>query len=962
MDNFQASRQAADAASLGVRTWHDIFQQVLQNSEEETRRRAFAQQLQEQETQRRPRTQQDCEQQRRRRALRQQAPEQEGQRRPQTQQNREAESLSGRDLQQDCEGESSSGRHLQQDCEEEGQGRKRTQQDCNEGGPTTTRGEQRPKRRRTKQVEDLGMQSLHEALTYLKADFTEKETLSRNNNWCKPIPHDRKVSTVQQFYKTFHDSKTMPLSTCAICYCKFAELELKPVRWEEWRDIVRPPQRPSQFDCPMCFHPEKEVSACQRCIKGKDNEGLTPAARMHAAILCEHRFPDELKDLSPVEEKLIALNSCYGFFTKYHRPDGKRQTATYPKHLKGNITVFPNNVQDLATRVLPHPLLKVMEEIHVSWEGTQKPERKDLSHLLSVRRDVVETALKWLKLNNPLYAEVEIDVAEMDTWGRPQSGVPDQIYSRLTRDEPSAFEKTRTAQIVPQTDRGLEDEAPVDIEELLANLNSQQDLDTDNSELDNDRDFSSHDDDMENGQEVASYDDDRENSQHARFREIQAASRQNADLHDNQTETDGNTASHDKAMGLEKSQTADGNALLVQEISASGMFPLDKPPGANKADQLGYLYEAINTDSSSTSMPTDTGATSVEVRDTHPSEPYIMVSRAANFADSMDAQFFPKTFPTLFPFGRGGPRRTEEDISEAMDLPRDEVLGGTDSPVRNRTPSRNIGLRNWAGLLLGRHGGRFARHPFFSFHIFNMDLKAKNRRVSMMSVTKKDFSTVERIIRSLDERTLETAKRELEDNGKTTNPDVNILLKSLSYFGGNHPMSKEHRMRSRRKIRSLIISLGRPFIWFTLNPNDITNPVKLRLAAYRLHESEQAEEVLRELTSSYLRLRLAILDPLSSLLFFHREISMFFKYYVRVGQDSIFGRVSNYFANVETNERGALHLHGLLWLHGNIEPSSSPEDEDRPRQQSDPEQLVQYIDSVFTEVLSPILFCSKALR
>ena len=33
---------------------------------------------------------------------------------------------------------------------------------------------------------------------------------------------------------------------------------------------------------------------------------------------------------------------------------------------------------------------------------------------------------------------------------------------------------------------------------------------------------------------------------------------------------------------------------------------------------------------------------------------------------------------------------------------------------------------------------------------------------------------------------------------------------------------------------------------------------------------------------------------------------MFFEHYVKTGEDSIFGRISQYFGAVETNERGAL--------------------------------------------------------
>ncbi len=67
--------------------------------------------------------------------------------------------------------------------------------------------------------------------------------------------------------------------------------------------------------------------------------------------------------------------------------------------------------------------VKVMDEIHVSWQGLEKPTPKDLSVLLSVRRRVVERALVWLKRNNPLYAGIHIDTAEMDSWSAPIQGI-----------------------------------------------------------------------------------------------------------------------------------------------------------------------------------------------------------------------------------------------------------------------------------------------------------------------------------------------------------------------------------------------------------------------------------------------------------------------------------------------------------------------------------------------------------
>jgi hypothetical protein len=110
-----------------------------------------------------------------------------------------------------------------------------------------------------------------------------------------------------------------------------------------------------------------------------------------------------------------------------------------------------------------------------------------------------------------------------------------------------------------------------------------------------------------------------------------------------------------------------------------------------------------------------------------------------------------------------------------------------------------------------------------------------------------------------------------------------------------------------------------------LNPNDITNPIKLKLTACRTRETEEAEKFLG-LDQAYKRARLAISDSVSLAIFFHRKVSMCFEHYVNVGEESVFVLVSQYNVAVETNERGALHLHGLLWLQGNMHLSTLSRD------------------------------------
>ncbi|KAK7422985.1 hypothetical protein QQX98_001275 [Neonectria punicea] len=130
----------------------------------------------------------------------------------------------------------------------------------------------------------------------------------------------------------------------------------------------------------------------------------------------------------------------------------------------------------------------------------------------------------------------------------------------------------------------------------------------------------------------------------------------------------------------------------------------------------------------------------------------------------------------------------------------------------------------------------------------------------MVSTRKSDFPDVERIIQDLTVARLEKAGVELEALGKTTDAAVNQLLRSLSLYGYRQPISRESRLTMRRKIKSLIVRYA---TWSTLNPKDIMNPIKFKLAAYRTRETGEAEEFLRSLDRAYKRARLAVSDPLT---------------------------------------------------------------------------------------------------
>ncbi|KAF4469092.1 arrestin domain-containing [Fusarium albosuccineum] len=775
-------------------------------------------------------------------------------------------------------------------------GRLSFQGDQQEFGPKRKADEHGPEqtnRRNRRRVENSNFrgqtEALERAIGRLEDEFTEKERISFTGDWCKPVPRERNISTVMDFYQAFHNTDTLPIHTCMICYRKISAMELKELSWEEWTNsAVMNSCR--THSCPDCFPVGKAVPSCEDCAMNICEGNMARGGNLHQALGCEHMYPDALRDLTLVEEKLIALNTHFGFVARIKVTKSTKQSTAYARHVKGHITVFPNNVQDLVTTVLPHPLLQSLEDIHISWHGPQRPAPSDLSKLLSVRRGAVERALVWLKEFNPHYRHIQIDEAELDSWGEPGHGVPSGIYDRMERDEPSAWEETRTAPIVPAAERGMDDTGPQSLEQIVDGLGRAYD--------END----------------VSYDEDQQ-------------------LYDERSREE-----------LEY----EGMGSFLDEMLASGMFPLDTAPRATDADKLQFAIDTIRGGHTNAQVQQPNQSTS-SAQDL-PLQPYIHISRGNEFADMNDLWHLAKAFPTLFPFGFGGPRCKEEMES---DLWKNSVQltghvhdrfstreGGEDAT----SPGRNLGLHAWMKKVLQRHGGRFANHPAFSFLVFNIEVRSRNRGVSMVSVRRKDFAEVERIIQSLTPERLAEVQRELEAGGSTRDEDIKKLLRYLSYFGYKQAMSQESRLAMRRKIKALIIRYGIPAIWFTLNPNDITNPVKLHLAAYRKEDKAAAEATLLR----------ALQD--SSAIFFHREVEMFFEHYVKVGEESVFGRIEQYFGAVETNERGALHVHGLLWLEGNLELGnfigSHRNGEDDESAAMERERILKYVDSVFTEDLN----------
>ena len=136
--------------------------------------------------------------------------------------------------------------------------------------------------------------------------------------------------------------------------------------------------------------------------------------------------PAELQGLTISEEKLISLyrhNSC---MIKLHSPF--HSTTTAQAALRGNCITFLQNIPNIANS-LPLTLDDLCDTLKVIFVGANPPGRIHLRKVLTVRKRKVAEALQWLKKNNVLYRDVEINlknIAEL-----PDDDVPESIISTM---------------------------------------------------------------------------------------------------------------------------------------------------------------------------------------------------------------------------------------------------------------------------------------------------------------------------------------------------------------------------------------------------------------------------------------------------------------------------------------------------------------------------------------------------
>ena len=337
------------------------------------------------------------------------------------------------------------------------------------------------------------------------------------------------------------------------------------------------------------------------------------------------------------------------------------------------------------------------------------------------------------------------------------------------------------------------------------------------------------------------------------------------------------------------------------EIPLEETFFTDEKQTAASSTEI--LLEAIETTRSGAGVPhVDTTQPPLQsARQNNRTTVVTDQNRELNFATThgrhpsswFDRRFFPNSLPHLFPFGIGG-------------------------------PSSIYHIRRWARHLMNLASGQFQRDPSFLFLVWSVVQCLSTSRASKTMVKKAYFPHLTRLLNRLSPEDIQVAKAELDKARQPGEPralsqkskDVLTVLSYLKAGGASIPGSPLEKKNYRKKIEAMVYRYGLPHLFLTINPSDGYSPLVLLFAG---------EEIdLANIQSEFAWQQQAILmakNPAAAARFYHHVITSVLKDLLGFGcGGGVLGNLRSYFGVDETQGRGTLHCHLILWIKGLLNP------------------------------------------
>ncbi len=172
-------------------------------------------------------------------------------------------------------------------------------------------------------------------------------------------------------------------------------------------------------------------------------------------------------------------------------------------------------------------------------------------------------------------------------------------------------------------------------------------------------------------------------------------------------------------------------------------------------------------------------------------------------------------YPWLFPYGLGAPEDDRRD---------------------------KVSLERWIKFILQHHFDRFQQDHGLIFHVFNVLKKRDVCLHTAMSVRHHRFSETAEILNNLSSERLEEILTSLS-KGKIDDPAVKLLLNQIHVVGSKIKGSGYARRIFRNEIQGLMINMGMPCFYLTLNPADVHSPIISFLSGKDINLDEELPQV-----------------------------------------------------------------------------------------------------------------------
>ena len=256
--------------------------------------------------------------------------------------------------------------------------------------------------------------------------------------------------------------------------------------------------------------------------------------------------------------------------------------------------------------------------------------------------------------------------------------------------------------------------------------------------------------------------------------------------------------------------------------------------------------------------------------------------------------FFEKAFPLLYPYGVGG-IEGQQQVS--------------------------IGFMQHVRWSLEYHDRRFRKHETFPYVAFGIEQKRQALNSARVQIHSSNFDEHAPLLSSISVERLQQASTEEDEHGGISDPVVRLLRKQIHATAGRVVGTDQSRFGWRNQIWTTSMFVCPATLWITVNPCDLHDPI----AQIFVGEDIDLDAFLNTMgPDKHKRATNIAGDPFAAAKFFHFIIKTMFEclFNIKVSVKNhhvdakmgALGEVAAYFGTVESQKRGTLHLHLLLWL------------------------------------------------